>query len=251
MSFLQTSTQVRRTVQGVVAALAVLGALLATTSPAQAATAAPGACSSYTVQSGDYLSAIASQAGLSSWQGIADVNHLANPNLLVPGQQLALCGATSAVVNAGTAQVSASQQYSAADTDWAKEPCRSTTYTTGPIYMWKVPPGCYAGVYWINANNYVSRPGFGWCNWWPEVLHPNRPNILDGVRHSTPIPGAVAVFAPGEQGASSAGHYGEVVAVLGNGWILISEMNNTWRGAGFGRVNYRYVQEDAGVTYIY
>jgi hypothetical protein len=192
MSFLRTSTRVRRTVQATLAAVAVMGALLLTAHPAQAATTA------------------------------------ASPD-----------------------QVIDSHLYSAVGTDWGKEPCRSTTYADGPIYMWKVPPGCYSKVYWIDARNYVSRPGFGWCNWWPEVLHPSRPNILQGTRHSTPIPGAVVVFAPGEQGASAGGHYGEVVAILGNGWILISEMNNTWRGAGFARVNYRYVYEDAGVTYIY
>jgi hypothetical protein len=191
MLFSRMSTRVRRAVQGSLAAVAVIGALVAA-SPAHAATYAPQA-----------------------------------------------------------AQVIDSRQYSAAGTYWAGEPCHSTDYADGPIYMWKVPPGCYGGVYWVNPRDYVSRAGFGWCNWWPEVLHPGRPNILFDARHSTPIPGAVAVFAPGEQGASAGGHYGEVVAILGNGWILISEMNNSWRGAGFARVNYRYVWEDAGVTYIY
>ncbi len=137
-----------------------------------------------------------------------------------------------------------------ADTRWSAEPCQSGTYVSGGISQWKVPPGCYGGVYWINTRNFVARSGFGWCNWWPEVLHPDFPNVIYGARHSTPVPGAVVVFAPGEQGAGSGGHYGEVVAVLGHGWILISEMNNSWRG-GFARVTYRYVYQSASVSYIY
>lgn len=42
---------------------------------------------SYTVKSGDTLSGIAAQLN-TSWQHLADVNHLANPNLIYPGQVL-------------------------------------------------------------------------------------------------------------------------------------------------------------------
>jgi hypothetical protein len=247
----------RRLVQVPTVALALVGAVAMAGSPALADVAhASGSCT-YVVQSGDTLAQIAARYG-TNWQELAQINGLANPNTIRVGQHIVTCGAARA--SAGTTGTTAyyqssamvsSSSSSAADTYWAGEPCHSNVYATGPIYMWKVPPGCYAGVYWVNPNNYVARAGFGWCNWWPEVLHPDEPNILNGPRHSTPIPGAAVVFAPGEQGASSGGHYGEVVAVLGNGWILISEMNNTWRGAGFQRVNYRYVQEDGGVTYIY
>ncbi len=226
--------------------------------PAQAATAAR-LCPTYVVQPGDWLSKIAARYSV-SWQYLAQINHLANPNLIYVGQRLAICGAavkstppptTTTGTKPPPAGTTPPPSGSAAGTDWAAEICHSNVYYTGSIYMWKVPPGCYAGVYWVNSANYVYRSGFGWCNWWPEVLHPARPNILWNARHSTPIPGAVAVFAPGEQGASSSGHYGEVVAILPGNWILISEMNDTWRGAGFARVNYRYVREDSGVTYIW
>jgi hypothetical protein len=136
----------------------------------------------------------------------------------------------------------------------AGEPCRSSDYFNGVPSQWAVPPSCYGGVYSINPANYVYRPGFGWCNWWPEVMNPSRPNLLWGnyPRGTTPRPGATVVFAPGVQGASAGGHYGRVVAIYpGGGWILISEMNFTWRGAGFGRVNYRFVRTGPGVTYIY
>lgn len=136
----------------------------------------------------------------------------------------------------------------------AGEPCRSSTYFAGTPSQWQVPPSCYAGVYSVNPRNYVSRPSFGWCNWWPEVMNPGRPNLLWGNyrRGSTPAPGATVVFAPGVQGAGHSGHYGRVVAVYPGGhWMLISEMNFTWRGAGFARVNYRYVHTGPGVSFIY
>lgn len=56
--------------------------------PAQPAQpAAAGA--THTVASGDTLSSIAAAAGV-SWQSIAERNHLADPDSLSPGQQLAL-----------------------------------------------------------------------------------------------------------------------------------------------------------------
>ncbi|MGZ3675172.1 MAG: hypothetical protein ACXVCO_12770 [Ktedonobacterales bacterium] len=136
----------------------------------------------------------------------------------------------------------------------AGEPCRSTTYFAGTPSQWQVPPSCYAGIYTVNPRNYVSRPGYGWCNWWPEVMNPSRPDLLWGHyrRGSTPVPGATVVFAPGVQGASSGGHYGRVVAVYPGGhWLLISEMNFTWRGAGFAKVSYRYVHTGPGISFIY
>jgi hypothetical protein len=230
-------------------ALAVIGALVVAIAPAQA-DAPQQVCGAYVAQAGDTATTIAAQFMLNA-QEIVQINHLSGVNAaLQAGRSLTLCYTPLAPKVSDTPNIPA-QPASAADTYWAGEPCHSTDYVDGPIYMWKVPPSCYAGVYYINPKNYVSRAGFGWCNWWPEVLHPDRPNILHEARHSTPIPGAVVVFAGGEQGASSDGHYGEVVAILGNGWILMSEMNDTWRGAGFARVNYRYVYEDANVTYIY
>jgi hypothetical protein len=136
----------------------------------------------------------------------------------------------------------------------AGEPCRSTTYFSGAPSQWEVPPSCYAGIYHVNPANYVYRPGFGWCNWWPEVMNPSRPDLLWGhyPRGSTPRPGATVVFAPGVQGASSGGHYARVVAVYPGGqWLLISEMNFYWRGGGWAKVSYRYVHTGAGVTFIY
>jgi len=118
-----------------------------------------------------------------------------------------------------------------------------------------IPPGCYGGVYSINPSRYVYRPYFGVCNWWPEVLRPDEPGIPYSTsypRHSAPRAGATVVYAPFDHGASSGGHYGHVEAVSPDGrWILTSEMNFYWRGGGFGKVIYRYVNVDAGMSFIY
>jgi LysM repeat protein len=228
----------------------------------------PAACGVYIVQSGDWLSKIGAREGL-NWQYLAQINHIANPNLIFPGEHIGLCPASVpaaashvAVKHAVVTHPATTPSHAAprpathtsstiSAVNMAGEPCHSSVYAIGAVSSWKVPPGCYAGVYAINPANYVSRPAFGQCAWWPEVLHPNNPRILFGRRSSVPAPGAVMYFAPGVQGAGPSGHYAEVVAVLGNGWLLISEMNDVWRGAGWGRVNYRYVYLSGGVSFIY
>jgi hypothetical protein len=227
------STRPARALTGIIIALAALGGM----SPAVAA--------------GVSYASSPLQAAAQSAQTWASVASNAGQNVTANTPAVK----TASKASTGTTKASATITHSTAtailaNTRWNAEPCQSTTYAVGRIYEWKVPPGCYGGVYSVNTRNFVSRSGFGWCNWWPEVLHPNYPNVIYGTHHRTPIAGAVVVFAPGEQGAGSGGHYGEVVAVLGHGWLLISEMNNSWRG-GFGRVTYRYVYESAGVSYVY
>jgi len=131
--------------------------------------------------------------------------------------------------------------------------CKSTDYF-GYISQWSVPPSCFGNIYSINPRNYVARSDFGWCNYWPEVMNPSRPSLLWGgyPRHSTPRPGATVYFAPGDQGASSSGHWAYVVAVAPGGqWMLVSEMNFYWRGGGWQKVDYRYVHKDGGLSFIY
>jgi hypothetical protein len=136
----------------------------------------------------------------------------------------------------------------------AGQPCRSSTMFPSSISQWTTPVSCYGGIYYVNPANYVSRSGFGWCNWWPEVLHPNQPDILWGReyhRSSTPTPGAVVYFSPYVQGASSGGHYAQVVAVAPDHyWVLVTEMNFYWRGGGWQKVSYRYIHVGSGVTFI-
>jgi LysM repeat protein len=141
----------------------------------------------------------------------------------------------------------------------APEPCStqipSSVWSVNYRYAWTVPPGCYGGVYTVNPANYVYRGGYGWCNWWAEVLRPDEPTLPWGSnlqRGSTPRVGATVFFAPFNQGASAAGHYAHVEAISPDGqYLLISEMNDTWRGAGFAKVNYRYIRVEPGVSFIY
>ncbi|MEO7002283.1 MAG: hypothetical protein ABI068_10670 [Ktedonobacterales bacterium] len=135
------------------------------------------------------------------------------------------------------------------------EPCKDSYKFVPNISQWTVPPGCYANIYVPNPANYVSRPGFGWCNWWVRVTHPNHPDITENTsypRGSIPVPGAAIFFDGYEQGALSEGHWAQVVAVSSDHyWVLISEMNFAWRGGGFGKIDYRYIHVSPHVHFVY
>ncbi len=134
------------------------------------------------------------------------------------------------------------------------QPCHETVKWPKSIGQWTVPLGCYAKIYAPNPKSYVSRPSYGYCNWWPEVLHPNMSGstALHMASHTTPKVGAVIFFSGGVQGASRAGHYAQVVAVAPGGkWVLITEMNFYWRGGGFKRVDYRFIHVGSGVSFRY
>lgn len=131
------------------------------------------------------------------------------------------------------------------------QPCSGGTLFPGQISQWTVPQGCYSQIFSPNPANYPSRPSWGWCNWWPEALHPGDAgySALHGAVDGAPHSGDVVHFNAGVQGAGGAGHYAQVVAARSDGWLLITEMNFYWRGGGFGRVDYRFVHTGAGVWY--
>jgi hypothetical protein len=136
------------------------------------------------------------------------------------------------------------------------QPCHSANFFVATISQWAIPPGCFATIYTPDPKNYPAVPStFGFCNWWVEELHPNTTDILKNPKYprgSTPVPGAAIYFSPSVQGASSIGHFAQVVAIAqDHHWILVTEMNFIWRGGGFGKIDYRYVQLGAGVTFIY
>lgn len=207
--------------------------------PALAATPTANQSCSYTVVSGDYLARIAPRFGL-SWPKLYSMNQSvigADPNRLSIGEVLSTCGNASAN-NATSGQ-----------------PCQSHTYwpSNGQVSTSSTPPGCYAGDYVPNPKNYPSvNVAFGGCNWWPSALHPTW-NIWTLPRHATPIPGVPILFAPFEQGAASEGHWGNVIAISGNGSIaLSSEMNSSVNGrGGWGHVVYRYIRVTSGTMFIY
>jgi hypothetical protein len=138
---------------------------------------------------------------------------------------------------------------------FAIQPCQASYKFLPTISQWAVPPGCYSYIYKPNPANYVSRPGFGYCNWWVRVTHPNHPDITENTsypRGTKPMAGAPIFFDGGEQGAESIGHWAVAVAIApDNYWVLISEMNFAWRGAGFGRIDYRYVHVSPHVHFVY
>ncbi len=135
------------------------------------------------------------------------------------------------------------------------EPCHDSTRFLASISQWAVPPGCYGLVYTPNPANYISRPGFGFCNWWVRVTHPDHPDITENLsypRGTDPVAGAPIFFDGNEQGAESIGHWAVAVAVSPDHyWVLISEMNFAWRGAGFGKIDYRYIHVSPHVHFVY
>jgi hypothetical protein len=135
------------------------------------------------------------------------------------------------------------------------EPCNDPVKFLPVIEQWSVPPGCYANIYRPIQANYPFRPGFGWCNWWVREHHLAQRDITENLayRHgTTPVPGAAIFFYGNVQGADSAGHWAQVVAIAPDKyWILISEMNFAWRGAGWSKVDYRYVHVGPGVIFTY
>lgn len=81
--------------------------------------------SSYTVKSGDTLSGVAASHG-TTWEKLQSVNHLANPNLVLPGEVITLPGGSEAqsspIIDVGQPPVPASS------VDWnAVAVCESTS----------------------------------------------------------------------------------------------------------------------------
>lgn len=106
---------------------------------------------------------------------------------------------------------------------------------------------------------------FGYCTWYAWYRHQNEPLMRlgnaaqwpsnapsHGLRvGSTPVVGATVIFQPGVEGAGGGGHAAHVEAVLSGGWFIISEMNFSWNGGGWGRVDWRYAYVGSGVSFIY
>jgi hypothetical protein len=136
------------------------------------------------------------------------------------------------------------------------QPCHSASLWAPNVGLWTVPPDCYGTIYTIDPSQYPPvNSAFGYCNWWVNELHRDKPNLLYGSQYrrgSVPVPGAAIYFAGLVQGAGASGHFAQVVAIAPDHyWMLITEMNFAWRGGGFGKVDYRYAHVGSGVTFIY
>jgi LysM repeat protein len=226
---------------------------LAVAAPRVSAIAADSTCAWYTVKAGDTLNDIG-MAHHSTAAAVAQANHISTSTPLYVGERLCI----------PTTWWSASRLAPAVPGDgelalppgvMAGEPCtqdRAIVWTV-PVSQWAIPPGCFGKIYYPNPRDYMVNGrvigGFGWCNWWPEALLRD-PNALSLPEHSQVRVGWPVFYKP--QPGEHIGHYAFVESIGPGGWILISEMNMSWRGAGWARVDYRYIAVNyPGATYLY
>jgi hypothetical protein len=241
-------------VAGNLIALLIVG--LAMAMPGMTSTATASACDWYTVKPGNTLRDIAT-AHHSTAASVAEANHISTSAPLYVGQKLCLPTTWWAQASS-TPVIPVEADLALPPGIIAGEPCtadRSIVWT-GTISQWTVPPGCFGLIYSPNPRDYMVNgqviPGMGWCNWWPEAMLRD-PSALDKPGHSTPRVGVPVFFGPPP--GSQVGHYAFVESLGAgpySGWMLISEMNDYWRGGGWGKVNYRYVRTDfLGAQYLY
>ena len=205
---------------------------------ASAATAMPARSNAIcwiTIKQGDWLSKLTP-----NWQAVARANGITNPNRIYPGQHIDLCSTAGGASNGPPASVAAAPHINGAMSAYVSiSPCRSANqWPSGAVSMWQVPTDCYANITW---------GGYGDCF---GFVSRAVPNLYALAAHSYPIAGAVAHIGGGIQGASPEGHWALVLSVR-DGWALIEEENNSWRGAGYNLLNYRYLKIVPGISYLY
>lgn len=138
------------------------------------------------------------------------------------------------------------------------------SYSSGAYGAWTPVPGHPS----YGMSDFSGDPNsgyFGVCTWYAWYRHQSEALMKLGMAGSwaanasshglsvgsSPRVGATAVFQAGVQGAGGSGHVGHVEKILSGGWFIISEMNFTWNGGGWGRVDWRYVHVGSGVSFIY
>lgn len=236
--------------------LAITGLMAAaiTWTPMPSASACSGAT---TASSGATCQNTGANAGATfgTMADFADFNDIPRVHDITTHTSGALHATKKTAVTRQSSTASGSYSTTAGATATGGLPCQESYMFVANISQWAVPPGCYANIYYPDRTAYHANSTFGYCNWWVEALHPNQPDILSGseyVRTSTPVAGAAVWMNPNVQGASSAGHWAQAVAVSSDGyWVLITEMNFSWRGGGWGRVDFRYIHAGSGVYFIY
>ena len=235
--------------------LAITGLLAAamTWTPTPAAVAACAGASSSTATclaqtQGTTLTAFGVMADAA---GFSDIPHVSR----VGAHVQSAVHKTKKTVSTSSQTYTSSSKGSSYATATGGLPCQQSYMFVAKISQWTVPPGCYGKIYYPDRSIYHASSTFGYCNWWVLALHPNQPDILYGkeyTRTSTPVAGAAVWFNPNVQGAGSAGHWAQAVAVSPDGyWVLITEMNFSWNGGGFGRVDFRYIHVGSGVVFIH
>lgn len=258
-----------------------VGATMGVAQAAARATLPPNCRVVVVVRSGDTLAHLAARYQ-TTWPALRALNRIDDPNRLWPGERLCVLAGPATGTAAAFPSLGRRVRHGARvglparigppgpaapivrgvvdslmgipRNDECQGVSRAVAFAHG-VGAWAVPAGCFGGIWRPNpyAPQYLVAgrvaPSPGWCNWWPETLR-SVDNARAGVAHSAPRVGATVYFPGGDQGASSAGHYGFVEAIGSGGWLLISEMNDSWR-AGFGLVNFRFVRADGWLVYYW
>lgn len=183
-----------------------------------AALAAPSCAATYTVRPGDWLSRIAA-AYRTSWQSLAAVNALRNPNLIYPGERLCVPDVSSHAPPPQTPHA---------------------TYHTAHFADTGMPGECT----WYAA----SRRSDLDLRWAGNAKDWARTAVERGYWvGNTPAVGSVAVFAPGVQGANPQyGHAAIVIAVSGDRFE-VAAMAAPYRWV----VSESWHTAQAGIQFIY
>jgi surface antigen len=189
----------------------------------------------------------------------------ANPKTVVPTPPKA-SGAQAGIVSVATPTAAASPTPTPTPKPILPPPTPTPPpWSTNGPYANNIPPPGYTSYAVTEPSPDPWASSFGQCTWWAQYKRQDENFLGMGAAKnwavdsrargytvsSTPAANATVVFAPGEQGASSAGHVAHVEQVLTGGWVLVSEMNFYWNGGGWGRVDYRYIHIDTGVWFIY
>jgi surface antigen len=214
-----------------VIAVALLGATLGKSfaSPAVTNPCASGDAT-YTVAAGDSLSGIALRYQ-TTWQELADHNHLGQPNLILTNQQLCIPGQASTVQTESTDIQSAQPEYALA------------------VAVGRSNPYPYAQCTWWANQRYHQRHGafVPWTTNSNAWQWPTRARQYGWKVSSKPSVGSIIVLQPWVQGAYGLGHVAYVERVLSNGRVIASNMN--WAGNGSRVVNSQF-HAGPGVSFI-
>lgn len=160
--------------------------------------AVPGiSTTTYRVQNGDTLSAIASRFS-TTWQALAQLNHLSDPNLLLVGQVLQVRGQASSNSSASSS-VALAVQASALSFDQAI--VNTAKAYLGTPYLWggTTPQGfdCSGFTQFVFAKNGVNIPRTSWGQY----------TDAQSVPRSALVPGDLVFFNTYASGASHVGIY--------------------------------------------
>jgi LysM repeat protein len=202
----------------------------------------------YTVHYGDTLESIANKFGVQQG-GILEINQFESGDQLYFGMHI---------------KIPVDPNYGQNFHPLLDIPLAPTSTPAPPYGYGIVPPGFdsfgvrdYFGDIWAGS--------FGQCTWWAHHKRPDENfynfgdawNWANAARAagytvtSDPVANATVVFAPGAEEAGGLGHVAHVEQLLSGGWILISEMNFTGNGGGWGRVDYRYITPGPGIWFIH